>query len=108
MYQGIHKEDIKAAIRKKGTTLYQLSLDAGLAPATVRNALHRRLPKADRAISKFLQIPLHVIWPDRYDEEGTPLKSYKYPLSQRYKINSPRSHAPKSNNPKASADKAGV
>ncbi|PZQ46338.1 MAG: transcriptional regulator [Micavibrio aeruginosavorus] len=70
----LHPEDIKAAIRKRGKTLTQLSLDYQLAPGTVRGCLIRSIPAADKAVARFLNKPLHMIWPDRYDEQGNPLK----------------------------------
>ncbi|WP_374759876.1 helix-turn-helix domain-containing protein, partial [Iodobacter sp.] len=33
-----HPEDIKAAVRKKGTSLTELARNKGLAPGSVRNA----------------------------------------------------------------------
>ncbi|WP_373565595.1 helix-turn-helix domain-containing protein, partial [Staphylococcus aureus] len=38
---GWHKEDIKAAIRKRGITMNELARERGLPPSTVRNALAR-------------------------------------------------------------------
>lgn len=73
--QGLHPEDIKAAIRKRGKTLSQLSRDNNLAVATVRCALKERIPKADKIISSFIETPLHVIWPSRYDEQGNRIKT---------------------------------
>ncbi|MDP1629909.1 MAG: helix-turn-helix domain-containing protein [Caulobacter sp.] len=65
-----HAELIKAAIRMRGTTLTKLALDSGLDESAVRAALVRRQPEADKVISKFLGVPLHQLWPDRYDESG--------------------------------------
>jgi Ner family transcriptional regulator len=68
--QGWHAEQIKAEIRMRGMTLTQLSLDAGLGEGTCRAALQRCQPKGDLAISRFLGVSLHELWPDRYDSEG--------------------------------------
>lgn len=68
--RGWHPEDIKAAIRKRGTTLSKLALDNGLSESACRAALIRPQLGPDRVISKFLGVALHVLWPDRYDEEG--------------------------------------
>lgn len=65
-----HAELIKAAIRMRGTTLTKLALDNGLDESAVRAALVRRQPEADKVISLFLEVPLHELWPDRYDESG--------------------------------------
>lgn len=72
---GMHKEDIKAAIRKLGKTLQQLSLDNDLHGSAVQCALRRPFPSADKAISDFIGVPLHNIWPDRYDADGQRIRS---------------------------------
>ncbi len=70
-----HKEDIKAAIRKKGSTLRAVSKDAGLNQDTVCMALARPIPRANIAIAKFLGVPLHTLWPLWYDQNGERIKS---------------------------------
>lgn len=45
--QDMHRADIIAAIRKRGKTLTQLSVEAGLHPRTLGNALERKYPKGD-------------------------------------------------------------
>lgn len=67
---GLHKEDIKAAVRKTGITLRQLALDNGLQEAATRLTLISPLPAADKAIAKCIGKKLHEIWPDRYDARG--------------------------------------
>jgi Ner family transcriptional regulator len=64
------KHDIAAEIHRRGTTMTQLALDHGLASSTCRSALCRATPSGDRVISTFLRIPLHKLWPDRYDASG--------------------------------------
>ncbi|WP_413483199.1 helix-turn-helix domain-containing protein [Morganella psychrotolerans] len=61
-----HRADILAAIKKKGATLAQLSRENGLHERTLYNALERHWPKGERIISEFLDIPPHIIWPERY------------------------------------------
>lgn len=90
--QGLHKEDIKAAVWKAGSNLRQLSLDNGLAPATCRNALHKPIPAADYVIANFIGKTLHEVWPHRYDEEGNRIKK----SSSKTRENSPVSHREKS------------
>lgn len=62
-----HRADILAAIKKRGTTLAQLSRENGLHERTLYNALERHWPKGERIISEFLNIPPHIIWPGRYN-----------------------------------------
>lgn len=68
--EGMHKEDIKAAIRKNGVSLRQLSLDWGFSEATVRNALRQPMPSVEPLIAKLIGKTLHEIWPDRYDAKN--------------------------------------
>ena len=66
---------IKAEIHRRGTTLSALALANGLGESSCRVALVRSCPSADRVIARFLGISLHVLWPDRYDENGGRLTS---------------------------------
>ena len=68
--EGMHPEDIKAAIRKRGTTLQALSLEWGFSEAAVRVALTRSVPGVEPRIAKFIGKQLHEIWPDRYDRDN--------------------------------------
>lgn len=67
---GWHPEDVKAAIRKKGVTLSDLSRDNEYSEAYLRNALHRPIFKAEQIIARFLGVPAQEIWPDRYNVSG--------------------------------------
>ncbi|AXH64012.1 helix-turn-helix transcriptional regulator [Providencia huaxiensis] len=64
-----HSADIIAAIKKKGSSLSQISRQAGLNSSTLNNALSRRWPKGERIIAEFLDIPASEIWPSRYNEK---------------------------------------
>lgn len=68
---GWHREDVKAAIRKKGQTLTSLSKLNGFSPAYLRNALRRPLYDGEQIIAKFLGIDPHELWPERYNADGT-------------------------------------
>lgn len=71
---GWHPERIKMAIRVRGTTLTKLATDNGMAESSVRVALIRPHSQADRVIARFLSVPLHVLWPSRYDEDGNDIR----------------------------------
>lgn len=58
----------------RGSTLTQLAVDNGLNPSACRQSLIRPQLKADRVISRFLGVPLHELWPDRYDTNGDPIR----------------------------------
>ena len=64
--KNMHRAYIIDAIREKGSTLAQLSIDAGLHPRTLGNALERKYPKGEKIIADFIGIPPQEIWPERY------------------------------------------
>ena len=66
MSQGWHFEDIKAAIRKSGTTLSALSLQHGYSVGVMRRALKHPHRQAERIIADHLGVPVQELWPDRY------------------------------------------
>ena len=71
---GWHPEDIKAAIRKRGTTLSDLSRAHGYNDQAARLALrNRRSYAVEAVIAAELGVPAHELWPDRYDSNGKPL-----------------------------------
>lgn len=64
-------EDIKAAVRKRGVTLAGLARAAGLDGAALRLALVLPRKAAERAIADFLGVHPQVIWPSRYNKDGS-------------------------------------
>lgn len=64
--QDWHVEDIKCELRKRRITLKSLSINAGLAPSTLNNALRVSYPKAERIIAEALGLEPRDIWPSRY------------------------------------------
>lgn len=70
MQVDMHPEDIKTAIRKRGGTLYGLGRAARLNERVVSVALDVPHKAAEAAISEFLQVPAHQIWPSRYHPDG--------------------------------------
>lgn len=65
-----HKEDIKAEIYKRGATMSSLARAHKVPESTVRNALSKPVKSAELIISRFLNIPLHELWPSRWTETG--------------------------------------
>lgn len=66
-----HPEDIKAAIRKQGSTLADLASRAGVSKQTVSAAIDRRASeRVDLLIADFLGMKPHQIWPSRYNAKG--------------------------------------
>jgi Ner family transcriptional regulator len=68
-----HKEDIKAAVRKQGTTLKGLALANGYRSADAcAQALQHPYPKMERLIANFIGVPPETIWPSRYQGKYSP------------------------------------
>lgn len=65
-----HPEEIKAAVRMRGSTLYDLSRDAGLPEHACRNALARPHFDGEMTIAEFLGVSPRQIWPSRYRPDG--------------------------------------
>lgn len=61
---------ILAAVKRKQKTLTALAEGAGLNASACRTSLTRPFPAADKVISDFLGVPLHELWPDRYEKDG--------------------------------------
>lgn len=61
-----HTADIIAALRKKGTSLAEVSRNAGLSSSTLANALSRPWPKGEWLIAQAIDIHPAEIWPSRY------------------------------------------
>ncbi|SFQ97089.1 MULTISPECIES: helix-turn-helix domain-containing protein [unclassified Enterobacter] len=58
--------DIVAALHKRGVSIRALSVRSGLKPDTLKNALSRAYPKAERIIADALGVAPEKIWPSRY------------------------------------------
>ncbi|MER1978055.1 helix-turn-helix domain-containing protein [Pseudocitrobacter faecalis] len=65
-----HRVDIVAALHKQGLSIRALSVRSGLKPDTLKNALSRAYPKAERIIADALGLPPEKIWPSRYPNIG--------------------------------------
>ncbi len=57
---------IKAEVHRRGKTLTEIALDAGLAESACRMALTGGSRKGAIALSEFLGEPLHVLFPGWY------------------------------------------
>jgi len=69
---GMHPEDIKAAIRKRGETLQGLARRNHYSETYLRRTLLKPMPRGEKIISDFLGIAPWRIWPDRYERNGSP------------------------------------
>lgn len=61
-----HPADIIAGLRKRGTSLAEVSRRAGLASATLANALTRSWPRGEKLIADALETSPEIIWQSRY------------------------------------------
>lgn len=70
--QDWHPADIKAALNKAGYTLASLAEEHGLkAGGTLSKALTSSFPIAEQRIAAAIGVHPKVIWPSRYNEDGT-------------------------------------
>ena len=65
-----HPEDIKAAVRKRGWTLRDVSRAYGLPEDDCQKALRRPMFDGEYAIAEVLGLSPRQIWPSRYLPEG--------------------------------------
>lgn len=72
MSKGWHKQDIIAAVRKRGMSLRALSLKSGFAQDTLNKALTQRFPNAHQVIAEFVGVERQVLWPQWYQTSGSP------------------------------------
>ena len=68
-----HPADIYALIRKRGGTYSSIAAEYGLERSTPGQAQKRWCYAGEQAISAFIGVPAHELWPDRYDADGLPL-----------------------------------
>ena len=64
----MHPEDVKAALRKRGTSLAQIARDLNIDRSTVSSVLKGvgRSRRVENAIAQGLGKPLAVVFPERY------------------------------------------
>lgn len=67
--QGLHREDIKSAIRQRGQTLTGLSELWGYHRSAISQALTKPWPEVELKIAKFISLQPKQIWPKRYSPD---------------------------------------
>lgn len=67
-----HPADIKAALNKAGWTMTALAATHGINRATISNVFLRSYPLNERRIADAIGVDPHVIWPSRWNADGTP------------------------------------
>lgn len=87
------KHQIKAEIARRGISLCKLGELYGLSRVVIGATLNNRsrpITAADQVISEFIGVPLHHLWPERYDDRGNRL----VPLKPLRKVPALRSRPP--------------
>lgn len=79
----MHKEDIKAEIRKRAGTMENFAELVGVSPSDVRCAVMRPRPKVDILICEYIGVPPAVAFPDRYGPKGSRTRQLSRILEQR-------------------------
>lgn len=79
-FEGWHRADILAAVKKRGSNLAEIARGVGLARHTLYWAMSTspRL-RANKAIADFLGVPLHELWPQWFDEDGKLISTQPLP-----------------------------
>lgn len=62
-------EDIKAEIRRRGSTLSQLAKENGYSPAVFSLVKNRPHKKAEKAIAAYIGKNPEILWPKRYAQK---------------------------------------
>ncbi|NWA40761.1 helix-turn-helix domain-containing protein [Pseudomonas reactans] len=65
-------EWIKFQLRTKGSSLAKLARALNVSGPAVKNVKRTAYPRMERAIAKVLDIKVEVLWPERWDANGTP------------------------------------
>ncbi len=68
--EGLHKEEIKAMVRKRGYTMVSLGAKMGVPGATLRSSFCKPHPAANKIVADLLGMKLHALWPAWYDRHG--------------------------------------
>lgn len=70
-----HVEDIKAAIRKTGTSLKDLASAHGYDRTVMSHVMRKPWPAIERIIAKRIGVKPSEIWPSRYSPNESPRPS---------------------------------
>lgn len=80
----MHREDIKAELRKRYGSLQAFSERVGLPDGLVSDALRgRRSSRAEAAIAAALNMPIHKLFPQHYRFDDSSLVADNNPLQRR-------------------------
>ncbi|WP_420555218.1 helix-turn-helix domain-containing protein [Neptuniibacter marinus] len=75
--QDWHRQDILAAIRKRGISVAELARQSGYSnPTTFYNVFKAPYPKVERIVAAFLETEPEKIWPSRYANRSTKIGEF--------------------------------
>lgn len=77
-HRGWTRDEFKEAFKKQGFTFTDFERGLSLRPSSVSQSLSKRFPKVDKLISAFLDVPVHVLWPNQYLRNGLPINHRYY------------------------------
>lgn len=66
----MHREDVKAAVRKRGTTFEAIAAELGVTPSAVSHVVagRRTSPRIASHVAKLIGRKASSVWPGRYAE----------------------------------------
>lgn len=67
-------EWIKFRLRCTGSSLYALGRELGVSGSAVQNAKYNPYPRMERAIARKLETTPEAIWPERWSQNGSPVR----------------------------------
>jgi Ner family transcriptional regulator len=67
---------IKYQLNLKGISIRKIAGNLGVRPQTVGKVSYCPYPKMEKAIADTLDLTPQELFPDRYDEDGLPARSY--------------------------------
>lgn len=68
-----HRQDVVAAVKKRGSNMAALAVAHGYHRGTLLRSTYRRYPRAHALIAEFLGVSRHTIWPQFYGPDDRPL-----------------------------------
>jgi Ner family transcriptional regulator len=67
-----HPADIKAALEKRGYSMRRFARKCGYSPNSAAQVIFKAWPAFELLVAAELGLTPQVIWPSRYNEDGTP------------------------------------
>lgn len=85
--------EIMAIVWERGSSFRKISVANKLSPNAISASFSLLIPRAHRALSDFVGIPVQVIWPQWYDAQGNRLSLRS---TSKHSAKRPQRHSKKS------------